>query len=175
MRRFFKKNAPVPQIALNCIHETFSQQDLENLQITLNLNPTLFLIKHPREESIIHFKHTFDPDMNRDCIEQARLHRNRILAEIVPVIENGLIRDFQQDEKELEWILSSLNIWTQLMEDGHIWAYCVEMAKPNRSYLEKIRQGEYRDNIFMEYEDIPPAWDPYEIGEAEYQGEYYRF
>jgi hypothetical protein len=49
------------------------------------------------------------------------------------------------------------------------------MAKPNRSYLEKIRQGEYRDNIFMEYEDIPPAWDPYEIGEAEYQGEYYRF
>jgi hypothetical protein len=180
MRRFFKKSSPVPELALNCVHETFTQQDFQALQITLDLNPTLFLIKHPREESIIHFKHVFDLDANRDCPEQAIIHRNRILTEIVPVIQNGLIRDFQQDEKELEWMLASLNTWTQLMEEGNIWAYCTEMAKPNRSYLEKIRQGEYRDNTFMDYGYIPSAWDPYEIGEAEYEGEYpyesgYRF
>jgi len=171
MRRFFRKRSVAP-IVLNCVHETFSQQDLENLEIELDLNPSVFLIKHPREMSIIHFNHTFYPDANRDCMEENRLHRNQILAEIVPVIQNGLIRDFQQDEKEIEWMLSSLNIWTQLMEEGHIWAVCAEMAKPKRSYLEKIRQGEYRDNVFMDYGYIPPAWN--EMGEIdeEYEGEF---
>jgi hypothetical protein len=131
MSSFFKKNASGSEIGLNCIHETFSQQDLENLKITLDLDPSLFLIKEPQEEVVIHFKNAFDPYMNRDCQEQFKLHRNTVLSEIVPIIENGLIRDFQQDEKELQRMLYSLIIWKRLMENYFDWECCVDTANIN--------------------------------------------
>jgi|688.fasta_scaffold193006_1 hypothetical protein len=189
LSKLFGKRSSVVAPLLKCEHIRFTHQDLQTLKLVLDQYPFLFLVKHPREEIIIHFKYSFDPHINIDCLEQAHSHRNRVIDELVPVIENGIFRRVD-DEKEMGRYLSTLQMWAQLMKDdlNNSWQDCVVNAQlaerpvlaPRRqlgNYVDPslfnairgIQIGESVDNALIDYGVIPPAW---EYGEDEYEGEY---
>jgi hypothetical protein len=163
-----------------CTFTKFTLADLQTLKLLLDEKPTLYLYPYPHESIIHHFIDSFDIFANIDCGQKAFLYKAKLIDELVPIISAGLVREFHGDEKELEMYLTSVNDWAYLLKkDNYTWKEC---ALKLRTYYDKydkiilrelIPKGESMNNTFIQYEGIPPVWEPFERGEMdEYDGEY---
>lgn len=167
-----------------CAHTRFTDEDIYTLKVLLDRKPTLYLSRYPREDIIRHFEDSFNPFANTDCMKQAHLRKGEIIKDLVSVIRDSMIYQFNddddddyQDEKELEMYINSAYYWGEVMtsKNSYNWKECAYLTQKYYEYRishkERKPPGESIDNAFIPYEGIPPSWK--ELGEVEeYEGEY---
>jgi hypothetical protein len=175
--RFFERDK-------KCAHTRFTEEDIYILKKLLDRKPTLYLSPEPREKIIQHFVESFDAIANTDCLNQALSRKAEIIDELVLVIRDSMIYQFDNDdddkniysdEKELELYLNSVYDWSKVIMKNYTWKECALKIQKFYGYTishkERNTQGETIDNVFIQYKGIPPSWN--ELGEIEeYEGEY---
>lgn len=176
--RLFERNK-------KCAHTRFTDEDVYILKVLLDRKPTLYLSRYPREDIIQHFVDSFDVFANTECLKQALSRKAEIIEELVSVIRDSMMYQFDNDdddneyhdEKEIEMYLNSVYYWGELMssKNSYNWKECAYLTQKyyehRISHKERKTPGESIDNAFIPYEGIPPSWN--ELGEVEeYEGEY---